>query len=107
MFTNLIEQSGQIKAMEVEMKKLLRERTNNTLAAVPLKIVPIASTSIVGASTSTTIIVEGQSTDSSEELIKAMDDLLIRGHEIEKLKTQLKDLQEHKLKVDSVYLIEL
>ena len=108
MFRILIEQSGQIKAMEVEMEKLLKEREQSTqLAAIPLTAVPITSTSTARPSTSATITVEGQSTDSSEELIRAMDDLSIRGQEIEKLKTQWNNLREKKLKIDNVYLAEL
>ena len=36
-----------------------------------------------------------------------MDDLSIRGQEIEKLKGQLKTLQEHKLRVDNSYIVEM
>jgi len=60
MFRILIEQSGQIKAMEVEMEKLFKEREQTIqLASIRLKIVPIASTSAARASTSTIITIEG------------------------------------------------
>ena len=36
-----------------------------------------------------------------------MEDLSIRGKEIEKLKSQLKNLQELKLKIDNVYVLVL
>lgn len=45
--------------------------------------------------------------DSSNELVKAMDDLSIRVQESEKLKTQIKTLQAQKLKIDNSYLAEL
>lgn len=108
MFRILIEQSGQIKETKVKIEKFLKEREQTTqLAIVPLTSVPIISTSVTGASNLATITVEGWSKDSSEEIIKAIDDLSIRGQEIEKLKTQLKNFQEQKLKVESVYLTKL
>lgn len=93
MFRIIIEQSGQIKEMEIEMEKLLKEREQSTyLAAISIKAVPIASTSTAGASTSAAITAEAQSTDSLGKLVKAMEDLSIRGQEIRKLKAQINNL---------------
>ena len=75
------------------MEKLLKERKQLTqLVAIPLMVVPIASTSIVRESTSPSITAKVQSADTLGELVKAMEDLSIKGQEIEKLKYQIKNL---------------
>jgi len=90
--------------MEVELEKLLKEKEQSSqLALVPLNAVPISVTGTAKASTSTT----PPTTDSSNELIKAMQEMSIQGKEIEKLKDQLKNLQEQKLKIDNSYVAEL
>jgi len=59
-------------------------------------------------STSTTIsTVETQSTNATTDLAKDMEDLSTKGQEIKKLRTQLNNLQEKKLKIDNVYLAEI
>jgi len=106
MFKISIEQNSRIKDMEVEKEKLLKEKEHSSqLAIVPLTAIPILVATIVGASTSETT--ESQTTSSSNELVKAMEDLSIQGKEIEKLKAQLKTLQEQKLKIDSSYVAKL
>lgn len=78
MFKIIIEQNGQIKDMEVEMERLLKEKEKfSQLAIVPLTTVPILVATIARVSTSTTI--EPQTTNSSNELVKAIEDLSIIG----------------------------
>jgi len=73
MFKIFIEQNGQIKEMDTEIEKLLKEKEQSTqLVVIPLKVVPIIGTSIVGASTLVTTIVETQSIDTSREITRDM-----------------------------------
>lgn len=59
MFRIIIEKSGHINEMDIEMEKLLKKREQSTqLESIPLTTVPIASTLAAWASTSETITFE-------------------------------------------------
>lgn len=105
-FQIVIEQNSQIRDMEIELEKLLKEKEKTTqLAIVPLIIVPISMITTLGASTSTST--PTHTSNSASELVKAMDDLSIQEQEIIKLKSQIKILLEEKLKIDIFYVAEL
>lgn len=104
MFRIVIKLNSQIRDMEIELEKILKEKEHaEQLDIVPLTAVPIALAITTGASasTSTTII------DLASELVRAMDGLTIQEQEISKPKYQLKTLSKHKLKIDIFYVAEL
>ena len=78
MFRIVIEIDNMIRGMEVELEKLLKEKEQVAqLAIVPLTIVPILVTTTPGAFASTSATI-----DSTSELVRAMDDLSIKEHEM-------------------------
>lgn len=102
----IIEHNTQIQKMETKLETLLNEKEQQATqtAITPLAAIPITGISIGGASTLAENI---QSTDLPTNLAKAMGDLSLRREEIEKLKSQLHNLQEQKLKIDNAYVAEI
>lgn len=109
MFKIIVEQNLQIQKMEIELENLLKEKEQqaDVETTIPITTTSIARTSTTGTSIAAAIIVETQSTDSTTDLAKAMGYLSIKGQEIEKLKAQLNNLQEQKIKTNKAYLPEL
>lgn len=76
MFKIIIEQNIQIREMEVELEKLLKEKEKSSkLAIFPLTTMLISVVGTTEDSTSTKIT--AQTTDSSNELIKSMQEMIL------------------------------
>lgn len=97
-----MEQSAQIKEMEVEMDRLIKEKEQSSQqSVVPLDAVPIASliqTSIpivaTRVGTSSSIVLPTSVVDDSFKLVESVENMSIQGKEIKKLRQELKVLQE-------------
>lgn len=115
---NLIFQlTTQIKEMEIEMDKLVQEKEASK-EAVPVTVIPVVNTVVpstlveslaptvpmattllvTSATTSTTksSTTAVQPTDEASKLIKSMQDMYIQTNEINRLKEQLKILEDEK-----------
>ena len=73
-----MEQNIQIRNMETEMDKLIKEKEQNAqLAMVPLDAVPLTTIPTTGTSTSTTP--PAQPTDVARKLTKEMEDMSMKN----------------------------
>jgi hypothetical protein len=106
----IMEQNAQIKEMEVELEKLIKEKEQNVpMAVIPLNVVPIigisttttTTTSKMPATTSVTTI------DASEKLAKSMQDMSLQEQEIRRLQDEIKNLQQLKSTFQSSYNTEM
>ena len=82
----LMEQNAQLREMEAEMEKLLKEKEKTkTLEGIPLSAIPIAglSTAIVTAVPSTTAV---QVPEGTIDLAKSMERMNLQESEISRLK---------------------
>jgi hypothetical protein len=106
----IMEQNAQIKEMEVELEKLVKEKEQS----VPMTVIPLQAVPITGVSTvSTTPIVEIPSvvpvttSDASERLVKSMEDMTLQGEEIKRLQEEINNLQKLKSMFQSSYNTEM
>ena len=92
----LMEQSVQLREMEVEMEKLLKEKEQTkTVEGITLSAIPIAglSTTIVTSVPSATT---EQVPEGTIDLAKSMERMNLQESEISRLKKELENLQELK-----------
>jgi len=110
----VVEKSAQIKTMEVEMDKIIKEKEENAqLAVVPLDAIPIASLLQIGVPTTTTTVRTSSSTtlptsvvDELVKLDQSMENMTIQGEELKKLKQEIKFLEEQSKRYENAYLAE-
>jgi hypothetical protein len=97
----IMEQNAQIKEMEAELDKLVKEKEQN----VPMEVIPLNAVPITGVSTTTTTsTTTGEipaatsvtAPDAAEKLAKAMEDMTLQGEEIRKLHEEIQNLQKMK-----------
>ena len=103
----IMEQNLQIKQMEEQMERLVKEKDDAVKKAnIPMDVVPLAAVPMTAVSTSgtatTTSTVEG-----SKHLVEVVQNLSIQAEEIEKLQDQLRTLQYMKAIVDISHAVEL
>jgi hypothetical protein len=92
----LMEQNTQLKEMEAEMEKLLKEKEQlKSLEAIPLSAIPIAGLSTAAVTTipSTTPVTLQEGTT---DLVKSMEKMNLQETEINRLKKEVENLQELK-----------
>jgi ribosomal protein S13 len=84
----LMEQNAQLKEMEAEMERLLKEKEQ----AKPMEGIPLSAIPIAGLSTTiATTIPEG-----TTDLAKSMERMNLQESEISRLKKEVENLQELK-----------
>jgi hypothetical protein len=92
----LMEQNAQLREMEAEMEKLLKEREQaNTVEAIPLSAIPIAGLSMAkmtAVPSATTV----QVPEGTVDLAKSMERMNLQESEIGRLKKEVENLQELK-----------
>jgi hypothetical protein len=97
----IMEKNAQIKEMEAELEKLVKEKEQS----VPMAVIPLNGVSLIGVSTTTTTtttIGETSATtsvtapDAAEKLAKAMEDMTLQGVEIRKPHEEIQNLQKLK-----------
>jgi hypothetical protein len=92
----LMEQNAQLKEMEAEMERLLKEKEQlKLMEGIPLSSIPIAglSTASVTAIPSTTPLT---SQEGTTDLAKSMEKMNLQETEINRLKKEVENLQELK-----------
>ena len=95
----IMEKNAQIKEMEVELEKLVKEKEKSVpMTVIPLQEVPITRFSTVSTTPTTEIpsVVLVTTSDASERLVKSMEDMTLQGEEIKRLQEEIINL--HKLK---------
>ena len=102
----IMEKNAQIREMEAQMDKMIKEKEKNAqLSIVPLDPVPLIEIRTTEFSTSTST--PTQTSDASDKLVKSMEDMSIQGVEIKKLHEEVKSLQEEKSRVETYHQIEI
>jgi alpha-L-fucosidase len=92
----LMEHNTQLKEMEVEMEKLLKEKEKlKSMEAIPLTAIPISgtSTTIVTTIPSATLVTPQE---GKTDLAKSMEKMNLQETEIRRLKKEVESLQELK-----------
>jgi hypothetical protein len=92
----LMEQNAQLKEMEAEMERLLREKEQTkTMEGIPLSAIPIA-----GLSTATVTAIPSATSvplpEGATDLAKSMERMNLQESEISRLKKEVENLQELK-----------
>ena len=92
----LMEKNAQLKEMEAEMEKLLKEKEQlKSMESIPLTAIPISgtSTTIVTTIPSTTLVTPQE---GKTDLAKSMEKMNLQDIEINRLKKEVENLQELK-----------
>ena len=85
----ILEQNAQLKEMEEEMERLLKEKEQaKPMEGVPLSAVPIATTTVTIVPSATTVPLPEGATD----LAKSMERMNLQESEISRLKKELENL---------------
>jgi hypothetical protein len=92
----LMEQNAQLKEMEAEMERLLKEKEQaKTMEGIPLSAIPIA-----GLSTATVTAIPSAASvplpEGTTDLAKSMERMNLQESEISRLKKEVENLQELK-----------
>jgi hypothetical protein len=95
----IMEQNAQIKEMEAELDKLVKEKEKNVpMAVIPLNAVPITGVSTTMTTSTTTGEIPAATSvttpDAADQLAKAMEDMTLQGAEIRKLQEEIQNLQK-------------
>jgi hypothetical protein len=98
MLKPIMEQNKQIKEMEAEMDKLVKEKEQSVhMVVIPLDAVPLTRVSTAPATTTEIpSTIPMKVLDASEKLVKSMEDMSLKGEEIRKLQEEVKILQDLK-----------
>jgi hypothetical protein len=107
----IMEQNAQIKEMEAELEKLVKEKEQTKpMEVIPLSAVPLTGVSTVTASATTTaelpsaapVTVPG----TSEALATSMEKMTLQGMEIKRLEQEIENLQKLKASFQASYNTE-
>ena len=102
----IMEQNAQLKEMEAELERLVKEKEQSTpmevipQSAVPLTGVSIASTTKIPSATPLTAL------EKIVELAKSMEDMNLQEIEISRLKKEVENLQELNSSYQTNYSME-
>ena len=92
----LMEQNGQLKEMEAEMEKLVKEKEQlKLMEVIPLSAIPIlgvSTTSVTEVSSATPLT----SLEKTADLAKSMEKMNLQETKINRLKKEIENLQELK-----------
>jgi hypothetical protein len=92
----LLEQNAQLKEMEAEMERLLKEKEQ----AKPMEGIPLSAIPIAGLSTTTVTVIPSATTvplpEGATDLAKSMERMNLQESEISRLKKEVENLQELK-----------
>jgi len=81
----IMEQNAQIKEMEAELEKLVKEKEQSVqMVVIPLDVVPLIGVSTVATTTTTKIpsAMPMKVLDASEKMVNSMEDMSLQGEEI-------------------------
>jgi hypothetical protein len=106
----IMEHNAQIREIEVEMDKLLKDKEHSVnMAIIPLEAVPLIGIRTIEATTPVEIpsTIPMQVLDASQKLVKSMEDMSLQGEEIIKLQEEEKKLQELKSMFQASHHVEI
>jgi hypothetical protein len=99
----IMEQNAQLKEMEAELEKLVKEKDQSR----PMEVIPLRAVPLIGVSTAS--IAEIPSTtpltalEKTVELAKSMEEMNLQETEISRLKKEIENLQELKYSFQTSY----
>jgi hypothetical protein len=107
----IMEQNAQIKEMEAELERLVKEKEQTEpMEVIPLSAVPLTGVSTVTTSTTTTAELPSAAPvtvlETSEALAKSMEEMTLQGAEIKKLQQEIENLQKLKSSFQASYNTE-
>jgi hypothetical protein len=107
----IMEQNAQLREMEAELERLVKEKEQSTpMEVIPLSTVPLTGVSTTSiAETSTTEIPSATPLTALEktvELAKSMEEMDLQETEISRLKKELEDIQQLKSSYQTSYSME-
>ena len=107
----IVQQNAQLREMEAELEKLLKEKEQSTpMEFIPLSVVPIVEVSTTTMPTTTTVEIPSTTPlttlEKTVELAKSMEEMTLQGTEINRLKMEIESLQKIKSSFQTRYNIE-
>jgi hypothetical protein len=107
----IMEQNAQIKEMEAELERLVKEKECATpMEVIPLSAIPLIGVSTVIASATTTTklpsITPLTALEKSVELARSMEEMTFQESEIKRLEKEIENLQKLKYSFQSSYNTE-
>lgn len=101
----IIDQNIQIRQMEVEVEKMIKEKENSLkMAIVPLDVVPLSQLPSIGTTSAPTTSTQAP---SAEQVTHTLQNMSLQSKEIETLQGQIKTLEVRKAKADTARAAEL
>jgi hypothetical protein len=99
----IMEKNAQLKEMEAELEKLLKEKEqSNPMEVIPLSVVPFTGVSTTSA-TEIPSATPLTALEKTVELAKSMEEMNLQETEIRKLKKEVENLQELKSSYQANY----
>jgi hypothetical protein len=99
----IMEQNAQLKEMEAEMEKLVKEKEQSK----PMEVIPLSAVPLSGVSTTSLAEVPSvnplTSLEKTVELAKSMEEMNLQETEISRLKKEIENLQELKYSYQTSY----
>jgi hypothetical protein len=99
----IMEQNAQLKEMEDEMGKPLKEKEHSK----PMEIIPLSVVPLLGVSTTSLAKIPSAnpltSLEKTVELAKSMEEVNLQETEISRLKKEIENLQELKYSYQTIY----
>jgi DNA repair ATPase RecN len=107
----IMEHNAQIKEMEAELEKLVKEKEQtNPMEVIPLSAVPLTGVSTVTTSATTTAELSSSAPvtvpGTSEALATSMEKMTLQGMEIKRLEQEIENLQKLKSSFQASYNTE-
>jgi hypothetical protein len=107
----IMEQNAQLREMEAELERLVKEKEH----ATPMEVIPLSAVPLTGVSTTTVAMTTTTEIPSATpltalektvELEKSMEEMNLQGTEINRLKKEVESLQELKSSYQTSYTME-
>jgi hypothetical protein len=107
----IMEQNAQLREMEAELERLVKEKEHET----PMEVIPLSALPLTGVSTTTVAMTTTTEIPSATpltalekmvELAKSMEEMNLQGTEINRLKKEVESLQELKSSYQTSYTME-
>jgi DNA gyrase/topoisomerase IV subunit A len=99
----IMEQNAQLKEMEAELERLLKEKEQSK----PMEVIPLSAVPLTGVSTTSTVEIPSATPltalEKTVELEKSMEEMNLQETEISRLKKEVENLQELKSSYQTSY----
>jgi hypothetical protein len=102
----IMEYNTQLKEMEAELERLVKEKEKST----PMEVIPLSTVPLTGVSTTSTTEIPSTTPltalEKIVELEKSMEEMNLQETEISRLKKEVENLQELKYSYQTSYSLE-